>query len=88
MEQNLKFTPTDGVLLEDSTKYRRLVGRLIYLAVTRPDIIGEVVVPQGDQLQDIVSSLEILSFHGNPRSKQMFLDYLQKSNTKPWQIHV
>ncbi|XP_019231520.1 PREDICTED: uncharacterized protein LOC109212342 [Nicotiana attenuata] len=39
VEQNLKLTPTDGELLNDPTKYRRLVGRLIYLMVTRPDIV-------------------------------------------------
>ncbi|KAM1016579.1 hypothetical protein ACFX2A_047241 [Malus domestica] len=42
MEQNLALTPTDGALLNDPTKYRRLVGRLIYLTVTRPDIVYPV----------------------------------------------
>ena len=38
MEQYLKLTPDDGELLKDPVKYRRLMGRLIYLTVTRPDI--------------------------------------------------
>ncbi|KAK3006152.1 hypothetical protein RJ639_015495 [Escallonia herrerae] len=42
MEQNLKLTPTDGNLLSDPTKHRRLVGRLIYLTVIRPDIVYSV----------------------------------------------
>ena len=39
MEQYLKLTPDDGELLKDPIKYRRLVGRLIYL---RPDIAFSV----------------------------------------------
>lgn len=31
MEQHLKLTPTEGEILKDPTKYRRLVGHLIYL---------------------------------------------------------
>eukprot|EP00253_Pinus_taeda_P033317 PITA_33317 len=38
MEQNLKLTSIEGKEVEDETNYRQLVGSLIYLTTTRPDI--------------------------------------------------
>jgi len=38
MEQHLRLRPKDGTPLSDPTVYRRLIGRLLYLTVTRPDI--------------------------------------------------
>ncbi|KAL0337570.1 UNVERIFIED_CONTAM: hypothetical protein Scaly_2032100 [Sesamum calycinum] len=38
MDSNLNFWNDDRNYLEDKTKYRRLVGKLIYLTVTGPDI--------------------------------------------------
>eukprot|EP00253_Pinus_taeda_P032080 PITA_32080 len=38
MEQNLKLTSIEGKEFEDATKYRQLVGSLIYLTTIRPDI--------------------------------------------------
>jgi hypothetical protein len=38
MEQNIKLSRDDGVLLEYPTSYNRLIGRLIYLTITRPDL--------------------------------------------------
>ncbi|CAL1402538.1 unnamed protein product [Linum trigynum] len=38
MEQNLKLTRESGDLLEDQSFYRSVVGSLIYLTHTRPDI--------------------------------------------------
>jgi E3 ubiquitin-protein ligase DOA10 len=36
MEQNLKLTNSDGEVLNNPSRFRRFVGRLIYLTVTRP----------------------------------------------------
>ncbi|GFZ16754.1 hypothetical protein Acr_26g0000240 [Actinidia rufa] len=38
LEANARLTSLDGDLLSDATLYRQLVGSLIYLTVTRPDI--------------------------------------------------
>ncbi|RVW59204.1 Retrovirus-related Pol polyprotein from transposon RE1 [Vitis vinifera] len=38
MEVNVKYRKDEGDLLDDPTLYRRLVGSLIYLTTTRPDI--------------------------------------------------
>jgi hypothetical protein len=38
MEQNLSLNESDGDLIPDPSSYRCLVGRLIYLTITRPDL--------------------------------------------------
>ena len=42
LEYNAKLTPLDGEPISDTTCYRQLVGSLIYLTVTRPDISHSV----------------------------------------------
>lgn len=38
MDPNVKFSKDDCLLFDNPGRYRRLVGKLIYLTVTRPDI--------------------------------------------------
>lgn len=38
LEVGVKLQPDEGESLEDVRRYRRLVGKLIYLTVTQPDL--------------------------------------------------
>jgi hypothetical protein len=38
LEQNVKLSADGGDLVEDTTMYRRIVGSLIYMTITRPDL--------------------------------------------------
>ena len=42
MEHNCKLQTTEGVPLVDATRYREIVGSLVYLTTTRPDIAHSV----------------------------------------------
>ncbi|GAA0186207.1 transmembrane signal receptor [Lithospermum erythrorhizon] len=44
IEQNHRLALADGAPLPDPERYRRLVGRLIYLAFTRPDLAYTVYI--------------------------------------------
>ena len=44
MDPNVKLVPSQGELLRDPGRYRRLVGKLNYLTITRPNILFPVSV--------------------------------------------
>jgi hypothetical protein len=44
MDPNLRLSKHEGVLLDDPTPYRRLIGRLMYLSLTRPDLVYSIQV--------------------------------------------
>jgi hypothetical protein len=38
LEQNVKLSANENDFVEDSTMYRHIVGSLIYMTITRPDL--------------------------------------------------
>ena len=38
MEQNHNLSKDDGIYFEEPDKYHRLIGRVVYLAVTKPEL--------------------------------------------------
>uniref|UniRef100_A0A2N9FMK4 Reverse transcriptase Ty1/copia-type domain-containing protein n=1 Tax=Fagus sylvatica TaxID=28930 RepID=A0A2N9FMK4_FAGSY len=78
LELNVKLNTTDGEPLSDATLYRQLVGSLIYLTVTRPDLAYAVHLvsqfmsaPRSTHYAAVLRILRYIKetlFHGLPLS--------------------
>ncbi|CAL5413180.1 unnamed protein product [Camellia sinensis] len=78
-----RLTPLDGHMLSNATLYRQLVGSLVYLTVTRPDIAYAVhivsqfmTIPRSPHYDALVRNLRYLKgtiFHGLHYSAHSFL---------------
>jgi hypothetical protein len=87
MDLHLSLHPTDGTPLEDPSRYRHLVGSLVYLTVTRPDIVHAVQI-----LSQFVSAptsvhyghlLRVLRYLRGTKTQCLFYD-----SNSPLQLHA
>jgi hypothetical protein len=70
MEHNKKLYLDEGELLKDIGQYQRLVGKLIYLIVTRPDILFAMSLVSQFMYAPRTTHLEVVD---------IILRYLKKS---------
>ena len=86
MDHTLKLSKYEGELLDDPTQYRRLVGRLLYLTITKPDIT--FVVHRLSQFMakprkpHYMTVLKVLHYLKNEPGKGVFFSTSSKLHAK------
>uniref|UniRef100_A0A2N9G4E2 Integrase catalytic domain-containing protein n=1 Tax=Fagus sylvatica TaxID=28930 RepID=A0A2N9G4E2_FAGSY len=76
LELNVKLNTTDGEPLSDATLYRQLVGSLIYLTVTRPDLAYVVhLVSQFMSAPCSTHYVAVLYWAGDPTDRRSTTGY-------------
>ena len=79
MVQNLKLDPDDGDILEDPSLFRILMGRFLYLTITRPDLMYSVKklsqFVSNPRKPYLVAAYRILAFLKSSPSKGILLSY-------------
>lgn len=64
MEQQLKLSKGSGELLKDAGKFRRLIGKLMYLTLSRPNI--NYVVHRLSQFRSLFIPKDLHVLHNKP----------------------
>ena len=76
-EQNLHLSASDGTLLPDASRYRRIVRMLVYLTITRPDIAYAVSIVsqyvEAPRSSHYVVVLQILCYLRGTAKRSLFL---------------
>jgi hypothetical protein len=76
MEPNLKLMPNKGDFVDDPDTYRRLVGKLIYLTITQPDISYAVSIMSqfmtSSRVPYMNPVIHILKYLKNAPSRSLF----------------
>ena len=67
MEQHHQLALADGPLMDNAEQYRRLMGRLIYLVVTRLDLAYSIHI-----LSQFMLATHISTLGGRPASGAVF----------------
>lgn len=70
MDPKVNFHSEDSELLEDSSSYRKLIGRLLYLTISRPDIC--FAVHKLSQFLASPTRLHLMAAHHNLQVKAYF----------------
>ena len=91
LEMNARLTPLDGTPLSNATLYHQLIGSLVYLTVTRPDIAHAVhmvsqflAAPHSTHYATVIHILRYIKgtmFHGLHVSAHSTLDLCAYSDT-------
>uniref|UniRef100_A0A2N9FCZ8 Reverse transcriptase Ty1/copia-type domain-containing protein n=1 Tax=Fagus sylvatica TaxID=28930 RepID=A0A2N9FCZ8_FAGSY len=87
MEPNLKLMPNKGDFVDDPDTYRRLVGKLIYLTITQPDISYAVSIMSqfmtSSRVPYMNPVIHILKYLKNaPSRRQLFILLAIQSSTR------